>query len=161
MYKCRWPHMLTMQLFISWRRATKATLHEHGLCATVRLIAYTDLSVSYCACCQNIQLESPSLLVSFSLMLQYGTQNGWAEVHVQCEHLIFPKYFNMLVWNLGQSKQIKKQASKHTHARVQCSHASVDLTQARPNNKSKQEHRQKPLLLQHVTTIEKKNCLGL
>ena len=26
-----------------------------------------------------------------------------------------------------------KQASKHTHARVQCSHASVGLTQARPN----------------------------
>ena len=29
----------------------------------------------------------------------------------------------------GQSKQ----TSKHTHARAQCSHASVELTQARPN----------------------------
>ena len=27
-----------------------------------------------------------------------------------------------------------KQASKHTHARVQCSHASVGLAQAHPNN---------------------------
>ena len=26
------------------------------------------------------------------------------------------------------------QASKHTHARAQCSHASVGLTQARPNH---------------------------
>ena len=30
-------------------------------------------------------------------------------------------------------KQASKQASRHTHARVQCSHASVGLAQARPN----------------------------
>ena len=29
--------------------------------------------------------------------------------------------------------QTSKQASKHTHACAQCSHASVGLTQARPN----------------------------
>ena len=28
---------------------------------------------------------------------------------------------------------VSKQASKHTHARVQCSHISVGLAQARPN----------------------------
>ena len=28
----------------------------------------------------------------------------------------------------------RKQASKHTHARAQCSHASVGLAQVRPNN---------------------------
>jgi len=31
------------------------------------------------------------------------------------------------------SVQASKQASKHTHARVQWSHASVGLAQARPN----------------------------
>jgi len=34
----------------------------------------------------------------------------------------------------GQSKQASKQASKHSHARMQWSHASVGLAQARPNN---------------------------
>ena len=32
------------------------------------------------------------------------------------------------------SVQASKQTSKHTHARAQCSHASVGLAQARPNN---------------------------
>ena len=35
---------------------------------------------------------------------------------------------------VGPSKQASKQASKHTHMRAQCSHASVGLAQARPNN---------------------------
>ena len=34
----------------------------------------------------------------------------------------------------GQSKQASKQASIDTHTRAQCSHASVGLAQARPNN---------------------------
>ena len=34
---------------------------------------------------------------------------------------------------MAASKQTKKQASKHTHTRAQCSNASVGLTQARPN----------------------------
>ena len=34
---------------------------------------------------------------------------------------------------MATSKQAIKQASKHTHARAQCSPASVGLAQARPN----------------------------
>ena len=35
----------------------------------------------------------------------------------------------------GRSMAKAKQASKHTHTRAQCSHASVGLAQARPNNR--------------------------
>ena len=34
---------------------------------------------------------------------------------------------------MAASKQASKQASKHTHARAQCSPASVGLAQAHPN----------------------------
>ena len=40
-----------------------------------------------------------------------------------------------------------KQASRHTHARAQCSHPSVGLTQARPNYTSR-------LLLCQTNTVE-------
>ena len=33
-----------------------------------------------------------------------------------------------------------RQTDRHTHARVQCSHASVGLAQARPNNRIIPEH---------------------
>ena len=35
---------------------------------------------------------------------------------------------------MAASKQASKQASKHTHARAQCSNPSVGLAQTRPNN---------------------------
>ena len=40
-------------------------------------------------------------------------------------------------------------ASKHTHTRAQCSHASVGLAQARPNDSSI-----RPLLLVHCTLTQ-------
>ena len=43
----------------------------------------------------------------------------------ECAHLKFTVS--------GRSKQASKQASKHTHTCAQCSHASVGLAQARPN----------------------------
>ena len=39
-----------------------------------------------------------------------------------------------------------KQASKHTHTRAQCSHASVGLAQARPNDCHKMRHHTHPLI---------------
>ena len=39
---------------------------------------------------------------------------------------------------MAASKQASKQASKHTHARAQCSHANVGLAHARPNKQVKQ-----------------------
>ena len=41
---------------------------------------------------------------------------------------------NIRLFNLNFRYMDHKQASRHTHARAQCSHASVGLAQARPNN---------------------------
>ena len=49
--------------------------------------------------------------------------------------LQFPKIkvFAVLKFMVAIWPQASKQTSKHTHACVQCSNASVGLTQARPN----------------------------
>ena len=91
---------------------------SHGL----RLIAYGFISCR--ACYKRIQHRSSLFLISFTSTL-LSSSIGLAEVHMDncggCAHLKFMVS--------GRSKQ----TSKHTHARVQCSHASVVLAQARPN----------------------------
>ena len=79
-------------------------------------------------------LELSSLRVSFMSTLRSGSSPsltaGWAQDYPRmfslCE--IF-KYAHLKFTVYG-----RKQASKHTHAHVQCSPASVGLTQARPKH---------------------------
>ena len=84
-----------------------------------------DLSRSCCVCCKCIQLESSSLPLSSTPMLESDSNRSlpWTvnpcEIF-ECAHLKFRVG--------GRSKQ----ASKHTHACAQWSHAGVGLTQARP-----------------------------
>ena len=80
------------------------------VCMAVRLIAETKL-----LCVLQVLL----LPVSFIPMLQFDSiaSHSWADVHATMLRHSFEIY----------GKWSNKKASKHTHARTQCSHTSVGL----------------------------------
>ena len=166
----RWPHMLTMQLFIQpdYYGYTGMGNASHSNCelavesllcmggharhlpeANLTIVHFylchsqPDLShdrhthsihslesISFHVCSQHIQLELSSLLLSFIPMLQSGSSPScsfsWLSWSThRCGHSIIMKYLNPLIY--GQS-------NKHTNMCAQCSHTSVGLVQARPNN---------------------------
>ena len=117
-----WFWKAPIQLFVKLEELLR--LHEHGLRATVRLIAYTDLSVSCCACCQRIQLESPSLPVFFSPTLQSGSSpsHSMAELKYTCNvdtqssrNISMRSFEIYSKWSVQANKQASKQANIHTH----------------------------------------------
>ena len=68
----------------------------------------------------------------------YAKWSQSSQAHASsCKHDIdLPEIFECAYLKFsvsGRSEQASRQASKHTHARAQCSHASVGLAQARPN----------------------------
>ena len=77
-----------------------------------------------------LQLQSSSLRVADAALWQSGFNWPSHASRYRSSWNIWMHSFKIYgKWSV----QANKQASKHTHARAQCSHASVGLTQARPN----------------------------
>ena len=115
----------------------KSAIYKH-VCAclteqpafTVRVMVIVQLRGGYvhfnfiCLCSQSLTHWCYSLAVALHscpplAVMAHGPQCSIQPREIfECIHLV-----------CGWSKQ----TSKHTHARVQCSHARVGLTQARPN----------------------------
>ena len=68
-----------------------------------------------------------SLSTVVSIGVSLSTEHEFALARVQ----IWKSVHSIEIFSIWP--QASKQASRHTHARVQCSHASVGLAQARPN----------------------------